>query len=131
MLINLEKIVMNIFNNYHNTILELDCLKKRLNLILIYQKQYKEEEKQLREVITFQEKILLQIEHNVNELKGIQNKLFREIVINGTKVSSAIEKIASEENKDVSTLWKNYYPEVKQKIDKLMSDCECSENISN
>ena len=35
------------------------------------------------------------------------------------RVSKAIEKISLEEDKDVSTLWKNYYPKVKKRIDQL------------
>lgn len=60
------------------------------------------------------------MEQDLKSLNGIENKLYNEIVINGTKVSKAIDKIAFEENKDISTLWKNYYPKVKKKIDDLI-----------
>lgn len=35
-------------------------------------------------------------------------------------VSKAIEKIAEQEDKDVSTIWKNYYPKVKDKINEML-----------
>ena len=50
-------------------------------------------------------------EKNINELKNVINKM---------NVSKAIEKIAEQEDKDVSTIWKNYYPKVKDKIDEML-----------
>lgn len=122
---------MNIFDSYYNTKLELNSLKNRLNLILKYQEQYKKEEKQLKEIIKFQENLLLQIETDLSEMTGIQNKLYYEIVINGISISQAIDKIAKEENKDISTLWKNYYPKVKERLIKLNLLSTDKEKISN
>lgn len=112
-------IIINIFDNYQNTKHELGIFEKRLNLILKYEERFKEEKIKLNEMIALQKKILFQMEKDLKELDGIENKLYSEIVINGMRVSKAIDKIAMEEEKDVSTLWKNYYPKVKRKIDNL------------
>ena len=59
------------------------------------------------------------MENDLQNLSGIENKLYYEIVINGTNVTKAIDKVATNEFIDTSTLWKNYYPKVKKEIDKL------------
>ena len=63
---------------------------------------------------------IIKIENNLLNLTGIEYKLFSEIVINKMNVSKAIEKIAEQEDKDVSTIWKNYYPKVKDKINEML-----------
>lgn len=125
--------MINVFDNYYNTKLELESFKKRLNLISVYEKQFKEEKKQLKEMITFQEKILNQIENDLKDLTGIKNILYKEIVFNGTKVTKSIDKIAHELRKDPSTLWKNYYPDVKKRINalNLILNNENKENVLN
>lgn len=123
--------MINIFDNYYNTKLELKSLKKRLNLISVYEKQFKEEKKQLKKIIIFQEKNLNQIENDLKDLTGIKNKIYKEIIVNGTSITKAIDKIADEEGKDPSTLWKNYYPDVKKRIIalNLLSNDENKENV--
>lgn len=125
--------MINIFDNYYNTKLELKSLKKRLNLISVYEKQFKEEKKQLKKIIIFQEKNLNQIENDLKDLTGIKNKIYKEIIVNGTSITKAIDKIADEEGKDPSTLWKNYYPDVKKRIIalNLLSNDENKENVLN
>lgn len=125
--------MIHIFDNYYNTRLELESFKKRLNLISVYEKQFKEEKKQLKEMITFQENILNQIENDLKNLTGIKNKIYKEIVINGNNVTKSIDKIAHELGKDPSTLWKNYYPDVKKRIIalNLLSNDENKENVLN
>lgn len=123
--------MINIFDNYYNTKLELDSFKKRLNLISEYQKNFRKEKKQLKKIIEIQEKVLNQIENDLKELTGIENKIYQEIVINGITVTKAIEKVARELGKDPSTLWKYYYPDVKKRIIalNLLSDNETKENL--
>lgn len=122
--------MINIFDNYYNTKLELENLKKRSNLISVYEKQFKEEKKQINEIIKFQEKFLNQIENDLKSLTGIKSQIYSEIVINGTKVTKSIDKVAHEVGKDPSTLWKNYYPDVKKRIMALnsLSNYENEEN---
>ena len=86
-----------------------------------YENSILKEKEVLEETLCFQKKVLNQIEEIFKHLNGIECKLFTEIVINGTNVTKAIEKIAFQESKDVSTLWKNYYPKIKNKISELQS----------
>lgn len=110
---------MEVLNNYANTVYELNISKKRLNLILNYESKIALEKKRLIELIDSEQKVIKQMENDIKRLNGIENKLYYEIVINGTNVTKAIDKVASNEFIDASTLWKNYYPKVKKEIDKL------------
>lgn len=112
---------MNRIDSYENTKIELEIFKKRLDLILKYEEIIREEKKSIYEIINLQTKLLDQMKEDLKQLNGIESKLYVEIVINGMKVSRAIDKVAFEEEKDISTLWKNYYPQVKKKIEHLDS----------
>lgn len=114
-----EKYYMKCIDNYINTKIELNSLINRLELITQQEKDILVEKDMINKAISRYTKIIKIMEEDIRNLSGIENKLYKEIVINGTTVSKAIEKISIEENKDVSTLWKNYYPNVKKKIEKL------------
>ncbi len=110
---------MKAINNYANTVYELNVLKRRLNLILNYETEIALEKNRLINLIDNEQKVIKQMESDLQKLNGIENKLYYEIVINGTNVTKAIDKVASNEFVDTSTLWKNYYPKVKKQIDNL------------
>ena len=110
---------MRVVNSYQNTKYELELIKNRLNLILEYEQTLSKEKEQLIDLAELQEKIIQKMEKDLICLSGIENKLYCEIVLNGTNVTKAIDKIAFDEELDISTLWKNYYPKVKQKIKEL------------
>lgn len=112
---------MNGLNCYKDIKYEMNILENRLELISEYEKNILNEKELIKATLCFQREILNQIEVNLEKLSGIESKLFTEIVINGTNVTKAIEKIAVEESKDISTLWKNYYPNVKETISELKS----------
>lgn len=112
---------MNGLNYYKDIKYEMNILENRLELILEYEKKFLDEKEKIKETLCFQREFLSQIEINLKKLSRIESKLFTEIVINGTNVTKAIEKVAVEESKDISTLWKNYYPNVKEKINELKS----------
>lgn len=104
---------------YLNSKQELKILNERLFLLDKYKDNIISEKKQLNHLI---EEIKCKIDSIENELKnltGIEYELFSEIVFNGLNVSKAVEKVAEKEEKDVSTIWKNYYPKIKNKIEKL------------
>ncbi len=111
--------IMHALNNYSNTVYELNVLKKRLNLILNYENEIALEKNRLINLIDNEQKVIKQMENDLQKLNGIENKLYYEIVINGNNVTKAIDKVATNEFIDTSTLWKNYYPKVKKEIDKL------------
>ena len=110
---------MNKFDTYQNTKHELNLYKKRLDMLLKYELQLTKEKEILDNTINSQIELLNQMEKDLENLNGIENRLYFEIVVKGISVSKAIEKISFEEGKDVSTLWKNYYPKVKKQIEKL------------
>ena len=112
---------MNDLNYYRDIKYEINILENRLELISEYEQKLLNEKEMINATLCLQKKILNQIEVNLKKLSGIESKLFAEIVINGTNVTKAIEKIAVEESKDISTLWKNYYTNVKEKINELKS----------
>ncbi|MCI5552529.1 MAG: hypothetical protein MR388_01660 [Tenericutes bacterium] len=112
---------MNDLNYYRDIKYEINILENRLELISEYEQKLLNEKEMINATLCLQKKVLNQIEVNLKKLSGIESKLFAEIVINGTNVTKAIEKIAVEESKDISTLWKNYYPNVKEKINELKS----------
>lgn len=55
----------------------------------------------------------------LSKMSGIEYQLFYEIVYNGVNVTKAVENIAMETGKDVSTIWKNYYSKIKNDIQKI------------
>lgn len=110
---------MKHLDSYENIKLELNILTERLKIIKEYEVKIAKEKEEISILISMQQNIIEQIEKDISNLSGIENKLYKEIVINGTSISKAIEKVAYEEDKDVSTIWKNYYPNVKKRIDKL------------
>ena len=66
-----------------------------------------------------QKRIITQIKKDLSELKGIEYNLYSKIVVYGINVSKAIDQVSVEEEKDISTLWKNYYPKIKNRLKKL------------
>ena len=114
-------------DNYTNIRVELSILNKRLQIIETYEKEILIEKERLNSIKQNQLKIIKLIEKDIKELTGIENGIYKEIVINGLNVSKAIEKISQEMDKDVSTLWKNYYPNVKKRIEKLKKKEEKNE----
>ncbi len=56
------------------------------------------------------------IENDLKALKGIENELYYEIIVNGYKPTKAVDIVAFKEDIDASTIWKKYYPNVKNKI---------------
>lgn len=114
-----DYLIMRALNNYSNTVYELNILKRRLNLLINYESEIALEKNRLINLIDNEQKVIKQMENDLQNLSGIENKLYYEIVINGTNVTKAIDKVATNEFIDTSTLWKNYYPKVKKEIDKL------------
>lgn len=110
---------MNWFNCYKKVKCEVDILENRLKMIKQYEKNLVEERSKIETIVYLQKELLNQIECSLENYQGIEYKLFKEIMLNGLSVTKAIEKVAFEESKDESTLWKYYYPKVKKKITEL------------
>ena len=55
---------------------------------------------------------------NLKTLTGIENELFYMIVIEGYGKTKAVNKVAEKYNKEPRTIWKFYYPKIKEEISK-------------
>lgn len=101
-------------------------IKTDLDLIKINLKRIEEKENTLES----EKNIYLDLEKNYNilleemneKLKscvGIDRELLYEIMIKGINVTKAVDNIAFRYDMDSSTIWKNYYPKVKEKLKEL------------
>lgn len=82
--------------------------------------------KSLAQEIEYQQEIIGKLQNYINtmnttlqDMKGIEYQLYYEIVVNGVKISKAVENIAIKNDKDIGTIWKNYYSKISQDIKKL------------
>ena len=55
----------------------------------------------------------------LSKMNGLEYKLYYEIVVVGTNISKAVEKIAEQNNKDISNVWKYYYRKIKNELKKI------------
>lgn len=105
--------------NYSNTKNELEIALNRLDIIKDNKENLEVEKNLLENYVEKLKKCILEIEKNLKELTGIEYQLYYEVVVNGLNVTKAVDKVAYKYDKDVSTLWKSYYPNVKAKINLL------------
>lgn len=118
---------MKIFDCYEKILKENKHCKQRIRLLEKYQENINEEINNLIETVDAQNKIIIQIKKDLSELNGIEYNLYSKIIVDGLNISKAIEKVAEEERKDISTIWKNYYPKIKHRlylIEKLNNEKE-------
>lgn len=115
---------MHLINSYANTKNILEVISLRLKVIdkseLILNKEKKElqnYQNELKEYIDI-------IEKNLKTLKGIEYELFYEIVVNGLNATKAVDKVAYYNDKDASTIWKNYYPNIKKELELLKTQAK-------
>ena len=65
---------------------------------------------------------LKRMEISLEQLTGIENELFTWIVVKGYRPTRAVEFVAEKYKKDTSTIWKNYYPKIKEEISIMSSE---------
>ena len=109
---------MNLVNYYNNSKHEMNLLLNRLELLKEYEKYIINEQEQIKHLIKINKGKANNIKSHLKSLQGIEYELYSEIVIKGLNVSKAVEKVAEKNEKDISTIWKNYYPNVKKYITK-------------
>lgn len=56
---------------------------------------------------------------SLSKMTGIEYQLFYEIVYNGVKITRAVENIATANDIEPVTIWKNYYKRIKKHINKI------------
>ena len=59
------------------------------------------------------------METNLKAMKSIEYKLYYAIVIEGRGITGGVEKVSFEVDKDVSTIWRIYYPKIEKEVKKL------------
>lgn len=80
----------------------------------------------LEQDIEEQEKIIDQLEYyiaimerNLEEMVGIEYDLYYAIVVDKKGTTESVEQVAFDTGKDVSTIWKYYYPKIEKDIKEL------------
>ena len=82
--------------------------------------------KSLAEEITYEQEnidklqgYLKEMAESLNKMTGIEYQLYYEIIYKGTKISRAVEKIATENDVEPQTIWKNYYRKIKKYVKRV------------
>ena len=82
--------------------------------------------KSLAGEITYQQQIVDNLQgyldnmsETLGKMSGIEYQLYYEIVVKGVSITKAVENIATANNKETDTIWKNYYRKIKKYIKKL------------
>lgn len=101
-------------DNYVNINVEINILKDRKENLI-------NEMNHINCLLDEKESVKNKIANHLKELDGIENKLYYQIVVLGKNVTAAVDYISFQCDKDVSTIWKSYYPNVKKKIKELNS----------
>jgi len=65
------------------------------------------------------------MDSSVEKLKGIEADLYNNIVFKGMKITKAVEKVAEEYDKDVTTIWRLYHKTIKKDVQKLKMPVKC------
>ena len=81
-----------------------------------------------REVINRLQRCLADMSEALGRMDGIEYALYYEIVVNGTRISRAVQDIAEEYGKDVKTIWKYHYSKIKKDIKILAKYSESTVN---
>ena len=118
---------MKNIKGYINIKTDIELINLRLEAVKEKEQQIKKEKESLEELKNKLTILLSKIEEKLIELKGIERELFYEIIVKGTNVTRAIDKISFTYDLDPSTIWKNYYPKIKDDIKRIESEAKSSE----
>ncbi|MBR5593912.1 MAG: hypothetical protein IKW46_07565 [Bacteroidaceae bacterium] len=64
----------------------------------------------------------------LGRMGGIEYELYYEIVVNGKRITKAVEYIAEKYDRDTQTIWKYYYPKIEKDIKCLTTYSESTVN---
>lgn len=110
---------MENLKGYVNIKNDLDLIKLNINRIEEKEKTLKSEKDIYLDLENKYSFLLDKMEENLKSLVGIDRDLLYEILIKGINVTRAVDNIAFRYDMDPSTIWKNYYPKVKEKLKEL------------
>lgn len=60
------------------------------------------------------------MDYTLKNTTGIENELFRLIVVEGRRKTRAVELVAEKYNREPVTIWKYHYPKISKEIDKCI-----------
>lgn len=112
---------MENLKGYVNIKTDLNLIKLNVNRIEEKEKTLKSEKNIYLDLENKYSFLLDKMEENLKSLVGINRELLYEILIKGTNVTRAVDNVAFRYDMDPSTIWKNYYPKVKEKLKELDS----------
>lgn len=107
--------------DYTNILKEQILLEQRINLLQNYAQSIKNQQNILEELLNKNKKTKEIMKETISTLKGIENYLYKSIIIEGLKPTKAVEKTSFKYDLVPSTIWRQYYPNVKKEIEKLSS----------
>lgn len=91
--------------------------------------------KSLAEEIIYQQENINKLQNYINDMEstlskmsGIEYDLYYEIVVNGSNITKAVDKIAERYNKDTGTIWRNHYKKIKKDVKKVIKYSESTVN---
>ncbi len=112
---------------YVNIKTDYDLINLRIKLLEEKELQIIKEKSSLEEFKTKLYDILNQIEEKLKDLKGIERELFYEVIVKGTNITRAVDKVSITYDVDPSTIWKYYYPKIKDDIKMIEKEAKSSE----
>lgn len=118
---------MKNFKAYVNAKTELDLISLRIQSLEEKEVQINKEKESLKELKDKLNNILNLIEIKLKELKGIERELFYEVIVKGTNITRAVDKVSITYDVDPSTIWKYYYPKIKDDIKMIEKEAKSSE----
>lgn len=93
--------------------------------------------KSLADEIEYQRAVVDKIQRYINimdetlsKMTGIEYALYYEIVVNGVRISRAVNNVAERYNKDDHTVWKYHYSKIKKDVKKLKKVSESTVNYT-
>lgn len=104
---------------YENTKKVIELVELRLKVLDENQQFIDHEKEELAKVKKSYEQKLIEMEKQLKTLKGVEYSLYYELVVNGLSVNKAIQRVSLKYDLSESTLWKTYYPNLKEKLEKI------------
>lgn len=83
-----------------------------------------------RSIIERDTQYINEMTETLSKFTHIEHALYYEIVINGVKISRAVNNIAERYNKDNDTIWKYHYSKIKKYVKKLKMSSESTVNYT-
>lgn len=115
---------IKILRNYSNTKNELEMVHLKIEAVKKHEDMLRQTKENLNDYASQLTEIIKTMDQKLRELNGIEYTLYYEIVVRGKNVTKAVDYVALKYDKDVSTIWKSYYPKVREIIKEIKKNEE-------